>query len=232
MKAKDIMTSPVMTIGPRATIREIAAILLERRISGLPVVDDGRVVGMVSEGDLLRRHEIGTDRKAPRGSWWMRLFMGEPGPAEYVKSHAVFAADVMTREVTSVTEGTSASKIAALFGKRGIKRVPVLRDGRLVGIVTRANLVQALAAAKRPRAARAFVDDDAIRDSLLRELCAHTWWRADSNVIVTAGVVHYYGACESDAEKQAARVAAQTLPGVRRVEDHRALYAALPYSMG
>src|SRR6186713_3349230 len=104
MKAKDIMTTRVITIAPETTIREIATILLERRISGLPVIEDGRVIGVVSEGDLLRRHEIGTDRKRPQGSWWMRFFRGEPGPAEYVKSHAVHAADVMTREVISVSE--------------------------------------------------------------------------------------------------------------------------------
>ena len=89
MRAEDIMTTGVITIAPDTTIREVATILLERRISGLPVVENGRVIGIVSEGDLLRRHEIGTDRKDPQGSWWMRLLQGEPGPAEYVKSHAV-----------------------------------------------------------------------------------------------------------------------------------------------
>ena len=231
MKAKDIMTTTVVTIGPRTTIREIAAILLEWRISGVPVVEQGRVIGVVSEADLLRRHEIGTEPRRPRGTWWMRLFMGEPGPAEYVKSHAIHAADIMTREVICVTESTSVSKIAGLFAKRAIKRVPVLRDERLVGIVTRSNLVQALATARRSRAPGGSGGDDAIRTALLKELSAHAWWR-DSNVIVTRGVVHYYGVCESTAEKQAARVAAQNMPGVHRVEDHRVLYAELPHTMG
>jgi len=232
MQASDIMTRAVITVGPHATIREIAAILLERRISGLPVVEDERVIGIVSEGDLLRRHEIGTDRKRPPGSWWMRLFRGEPGPAEYVKSHAVHAVDVMSTRVVSVPEDEPVAKIASLFGKRRIKRVPVLRDGRLVGIVTRANLVQALAAVPRPRRARRSADDDAIRSRLLEELATQAWWRGDSNALVHAGIVHYWGVCENDAEKRAARVAAENIPGVRGVEDHRAFYAELPYTMG
>src|SRR6185436_698827 len=134
MKAKDIMTTSVITIAPETTIREIAAILLERRISGLPVVENDRVIGIVSEGDLLRRHEIGTDPKRLQGSWWTRLFRDEPGPVEYVKSHAVYAGDVMTRRVIWVCEEEPVSRIAILFGKRDIKRVPVLRGGRLVGI--------------------------------------------------------------------------------------------------
>jgi CBS domain-containing protein len=232
MKAKDIMTAAVITIAPDTTIREIATILLERRISGLPVVENGRVIGIVSEGDLLRRHEIGTDRKRPQGSWWMRLFQGEPGPAEYVKSHAVYAADVMTRDVISVSEEEPVGRIAILFGKRAIKRVPVLRDGRLVGIVTRANLVQALGAKrKKPKVQRA-MGDDAIRKRLLEELGTQAWWRADSNVTVTGGVVHYWGVCENEVEKRAARVAAENVPGVRRVDDHRVRYAELPFTMG
>lgn len=231
MRAKDIMTTRVITIAPQATIREIATILLERRISGLPVVDAGRVVGMVSEGDLLRRHEIGTDRKR-RGSWWMRYLRGEPSAAEYAKSHAVHAADVMTREVIAISEEEPVATIADLFGKRGIKRVPVLREGELVGIVTRANLVQALAVESRePKAPRA-LGDQTIRTRLLEELEAQAWWRADSNVLVTDGVVHYWGVCEDDAEKQAARVAAENVPGVLRVEDHRIRYAELPVTMG
>jgi CBS domain-containing protein len=232
MKAKDIMTTGVITIAPNATIREIATILLGRRISGLPVVENGRVIGIVSEGDLLRRHEIGTDRKRPQGSWWMRLFRTEPSPAEYVKSHAIHAADVMSRKVISVSEEESVSRIAILFGKRAIKRVPVLRDGRLVGIVTRANLVQALAdTGKEPKVPRA-LSDDAIRTRLLEELGTRAWWRADSNAIVADGVVHYWGVCENSVEKQAARVAAENIPGVRRVDDHRIRYADLPFTMG
>jgi CBS domain-containing protein len=231
MRAKDIMTTGVVTIKPETTIAEIATILIERRFSGLPVLEDGRVVGIVSEGDLLRRHEIDTDRKRP-GSWWMRLLRGEPRPADYVKSHAVHAADVMTREVISVSEDEPVAAIAILFGERHIKRVPVLRDGLLVGIVTRANLVQALAARSGDVVSETVLGDGAIRTRLLAELGTQAWWRADSNVLVADGVVHYWGVCADDTEKQAARVAAENVPGVLRVEDHRVRYAELPYSMG
>lgn len=231
MKAKDIMTTRVITIAPDTTIREIAALLLERRISGLPVVDRGHVIGIVSEGDLLRRHEIDTDRKRAAGAWWMRLFQGEPGPAEYVKSHAVRAADVMTRNVISVSEDVEITRIVILFGKRRIKRVPVLRGERLVGIVTRANLVQALAANTKGFQGHRALGDVVIRARLLEELGTQTWWRGTSNVIVTDGIVHYWGVCENEEEKQAARVAAENVPGVRRIDDHRITYAELP-SMG
>ena len=227
------MTTSVVTITPNTAIREIAAILLERRFSGLPVVEDGHVTGIVSERDLLRRHEIGTDRKRTQGSWWMRLLRDEPGPAEYVKSHGVYAADVMTRDVVSVSEEESISRIAILLAERGIKRVPVLRDGQLVGIVTRADLVRALAVSNdaQPNVRRA-AGDDAIRARLLDELGAQAWWRADSNVIVADGIVHYWGVCENDEEKQAARVAAENVPGVRGVNDHRIRYAEIPVTMG
>jgi CBS domain-containing protein len=230
MKAKDIMTPRVITITPDTTIRTVAALLLDRRISGVPVVDRGHVVGIVSEGDLLRRHEIDTDRKRPAGAWWLRLFQGDPGPAEYVKSHAVRAEDVMTRAVISVAEDVDITRIAILFGKRRIKRVPVLRGERLVGIVTRANLVQALAANARGIGGQ-HLGDDAIRKRLLEELGTQAWWHESSNVIVTDGIVHYWGVCENEAEKQAARVAAENVPGVRRIDDHRITYAELP-SMG
>src|SRR5687768_15768888 len=137
MNAKDIMTTSVITIGPATTVRETADLLVARGISGVPVVDGERLVGIVSEGDLLRRYEIGTDRRSLRNPWWMRFLEGAPDPAEYVKSHAVRAADVMTKAVISVTEETPVPRIAALFEKHRIKRVPVLRGPSLVGIVTR-----------------------------------------------------------------------------------------------
>jgi uncharacterized protein YeaO (DUF488 family) len=228
LKAKDVMTTQVIAIEPDTRVPEIASILLERRISGLPVVDDGRVVGMVSEGDLLRRYEIGTDRKRLPGPWWMHFFRNDPGPAEYVKSHAARAADIMTRPVVCVVEDLSVAKIAEIFEKRRIKRVPVMRGDWLVGIVTRANLVQALAvktrAAKGPRAQ----SDDTIRARLLEELSTQAWWHATSNVIVADGVVHYWGIYETADDREAARVAAENVAGVRGVDDHRTCLADLP----
>jgi len=231
MNAKDIMTAPVITIAPDTSIRDVASLLLERRISGVPVLDGTRVVGIVSESDLLRRHEIQTDAKRSGGSWWVRLLRGEPGPAEYVRSHAVRAADVMSRPVVSVAETAKVADIAEVLGRRHIKRVPVLRGEKLVGIVTRASLVQALATAMHVPKRTSVGGDESIRAHLLNELVAQSWWHETSNVIVTDGIVHYWGVCHNEAEKRAARVAAENIPGVRRIDDHRITYAELP-SMG
>ena len=186
---------------------------------------------IVSEADLLHRHEIGTDRNAPSSAWWLRLFSADRSIPEYIKSHASRAQDIMTREVATVAPDTPVAEIATLLEARGIKRVPVLHCGRLVGIVSRANLVQALAVkASFPEAAGG--GDDAIRSRLLAELERQSWWRSVvSNVIVTDGVVHYWGALDAEEERAAARVAAESVPGVRRVEDHRFMVHAVPGSI-
>lgn len=222
MQASDIMSTPVVSVAPDTPVREIAALLLQKRISGVPVLDGGRLVGLVSEGDLLHRHEIGTDRAKRAGSWWLRLFSTEQTPAEYVKAHGRFARDVMTREVQTVAPDASVSEIATLLESRGIKRVPVMRGGQLIGIVSRANLVQALAGTHAPDGRLTQPADQAIRGRLQAELARQPWWRAAaSNVIVTDGVVHYFGTIDVDDERDAARVAAENIPGVRGVEDHR-----------
>ena len=228
MKARDIMTRSVVTITPATTVPEIARLLLEERIGGVPVVEGERVVGIVSEGDLLRRHEIGTDGHDPTAPWWMGFFERVTDAADYVKSHALRAADVMTRKVVSVTEEAPAAEMAELLGKRRIRRLPVLRDGRLVGIVTRANLVQALALRTMAQAASAATDDEAIRARLVEELDGHAWWRTATSVMVDRGVVHFWGVYDGEDAKQAARVAAENIPGVRAVEDHRMNSADLP----
>jgi CBS domain-containing protein len=229
MKAKDIMTSPVTTVGPDTTVSEIAALLFERRISAVPVVQDGRLVGMVSEADLLHRHEIGTDCIAQSGSWWLRLFSADRSIEEYIKSHARQARDIMTREVVSVAPETAAAAIATVLETRGIKRVPVVDDGALVGIVSRANLVQALAAMPQAAARVIAPSDEAIRGRLLAELQRQSWWRRGySSLTVAQGVVTYYGTINSGDERDAARVAAENIPGVRRVEDNRLLFRDLP----
>ena len=144
MKARDVMVSPVISVKPSCTVKEVAQTLLERRISAVPVVDDtGKLVGIVSEGDLMHRAEIGTQR---RHSWWLRVLTGDDAlAAEYTKAHARTVADVMTREVITASPDTPLHEIAALLERRSIKRVPIVRDGALLGIVSRANLLQALA---------------------------------------------------------------------------------------
>jgi CBS domain-containing protein len=222
VQAQDIMSTPVVSVTPDTSVKEIAALLFGKRISGVPVLDDSRLVGVVSEGDLLRRHEIGTDGAKRSGSWWLRMFSADRTPADYVKAHGRRARDVMTREVETVAPDTPVSEIATLLESRGFKRVPVVRDGQVVGIVSRANLVQALAGMP-PAAVRVTPPaDQAIRGRLQAELERQSWWRESaSNIIVTDGVVHFYGTVHSDDQQEAARVAAENIPGVRGVEDHR-----------
>src|SRR5688500_16300007 len=190
MQASDIMSTPVVSVTPDTPVKDIATLLFEKRISGVPVLENGRLVGLVSEGDLLRRHEIGTDLAKRSGSWWLRMFGGVRTPAEYVKAHGRLARDIMSREVVTSAPHTPLAEIATLLESRGIKRVPVMRGGGLVGIVSRAILVQALAG-MRPAAVRITPPaDQAIRGRLQAELERQSWWReaAASNVIVTDGV--------------------------------------------
>jgi CBS domain-containing protein len=228
MNARDIMSSSVVSIAPDTPVHEVAALLLERHISGVPVVENGRVVGLVNEFELLRRHEIGTDGSAPKRSWWAHLIERDPRPTEYVQSHAQHAKDLMTQRVVSVTEDTPVQKIASIFAARAVRRVVVLRDQQLIGIVTRANLVQALALNAQATPSPRTQSDEAIRVRLLSELEAQSWWRpGQSSVFVRDGVVHYQGVLENEDERRAARVAAENVPGVRGVEDTRTLWTAL-----
>jgi CBS domain-containing protein len=223
------MTSPVITVGPQTPIPEIAALLLEHRISGVPVLEDGRLVGLVSEADLLHRHEIGTARTTLAGPGWLRLFGADRSASEYVKSHAGLARDIMTREVVSIGPDTAVAEIVAVLETRGIKRVPVLRGKELVGMVSRANLIKALAQKGHSEKATHPGNDETIRGRLVAELQRQPWWRPlSSNVIVAEGVVHYWGIIDSRDERDAARVAAENIAGVRRVEDHRFMMNDIP----
>jgi CBS domain-containing protein len=231
MNASDIMTSPVITVGPDTHVRHIAALLFKHRISAVPVLENGKLVGIVSEADLMHRHEIGTQDAARSGSWWLQLFSADHSVADYVKSHASRARDVMTRPVVSITPDTPVAKIARLFEKHRVKRVPVLNGSDVVGIVSRSNLVQALAAKARVISA-GNTGDTAIHAELCAELERQPWWRTlTSNVVVTDGVVHYFGTFDSEDQKQAARIAAENVAGVRAVQDHRIPIAAISWSV-
>ena len=219
MRAMDVMTSEVITVEQNASVQTVAKLLAERGISAVPVVDRGnRVIGMVSEGDLLHRAETGTER---RRSWWLDMMASTNKLAgDYVKSHSGKVRDVMTRDVISVTEATPVADIAVLLETNRIKRVPVVRDGKLVGIVSRANLVRALAMTIT-QASGTEANDLSIRDKLLAELKAQRWAEVSpANVTVKDGVVHLWSSYLSEQEKRALVVAAENIPGVRRVEDH------------
>ncbi|MDN2565558.1 CBS domain-containing protein [Aquibium sp. A9E412] len=221
LQARDVMTREVVTVQPQTPVREVAQRLVERRISAVPVVDgDGRLVGIVSEGDLMRRPETGAER---RRSWWLFLVADAADQArDYVKTHGTTAADVMTRDVVAVAEDTDLAEIATLLERNRIKRVPVLTDGRLVGIVSRANLLHGLVAATggaRSEAAPSG-DDLAVRQAL-EEAIAETGVRREFlNMVVSDGVAQIWGAVESAAEKQAVQVAAERTAGITRVENN------------
>lgn len=218
MKAHDIMVSPVVTVKPSTSVQDVAKILLERRISAVPVVDDqGKIVGIVSEGDLMHRAESGTQRKH---AWWLRGFIGdETLAAEYVKAHARKVTDVMTRNVISATPDSPLHEIAALMEKNAIKRVPIVKDRYLVGVVSRANLIQAVASGRKVLDVP--VSDAVIRDKIMTALKAEAWAHTGlMNITVNGGVVDIWGLAGSESERKAIRVVAETTPGVTIVNDN------------
>jgi CBS domain-containing protein len=219
MQARDVMVSPVITVGANATVRQVAQTLLAQRISAVPVVDaDNKVLGIVTEGDLMHRAEAGTER---RYSWWLRLLTGDAQLAtDYVKSHAVKVSDIMTREVVTAAPETPLHDIAMLLEEKQIKRLPIVnQQGQLVGIVSRANLLQAIASAKPTLAISP--PDATIRKRLLEELKKQSWAHTfNLNATVQNGVVDLWGFAPSAAERTAIRVAAEAIPGVVVVNDH------------
>ena len=231
MKAADVMTDSVISVDPDVSVAQIAELMLGRGISAVPVIGaHGQLAGIVSEGDLIRRGELGTQK---RRSWWLMMFSDKPTlAAEYTKARARKARDIMTRQVVSVEPTTPIVDIVELLEKHNIKRVPVVSDGRVVGIVSRANLLRAFASRAAKAAGPAATDDQAIRERLLKHLGRQPWWSERMiNVVVTDGKVHYWGFVESQEQRNAMRVAAENIPGVHAVKDHMTLDTrALSYS--
>ena len=221
MKAKDIMTSSVVSVELDATIMQAAQIMLQKRISGLPVVDkDGCLVGLVTEGDFLRGIETGTHHWRPR---WLEFLVG-PGrlASEYTNFRARKVEDVMTRELLTANEETPIEKVVDLMDKHRIKRVPVVRGRHVVGIISRANLLQALASLS-PEAQPSTQDDENIRSLLLAEFERQGWAHMPLvyvNPIVLNGIVELWGTITDERERQAFIVAAENVPGVKAVRDH------------
>jgi len=231
MNAGDVMIREVVTIGPETPVLEIVQLLLARGISGVPVIDeDGGLVGVVSEGDLLRRVEIGTEKH--RGGW-RAFFTGTVTLAEeYVRSRGTMARDIMTHEVVSVSRTTRLGDIAELMEHNHIKRVPVLEDGRLVGLVSRSNLLRAFASQRAEAGPVVGADDTAIREALLAELGRQTWSRrAENTVVVTDGVVHLWGLAATPEELRALELAAQGIAGVKAVRNHMIVLSEEPYPL-
>lgn len=218
MRAHQIMTRNVITIGPNTSIVEAAKLMLDNHLSGLPVLDKGgKLTGIVSEGDFLRRSEIGTQRKRPR---WLQFFVGPNRAAtEFVHASGRKVEEVMTHDPLVVTEDTTLEEIVRTMEKNRVKRLPVMRNDRLVGIVTRANLLQAVASMARdvpdPTA-----DDDHIRERIISAISNTDWRPIGLQVTVRNGVVHLHGIVINPNSRQAAIVAAENISGVKEVHDH------------
>ncbi|MGZ7030282.1 MAG: CBS domain-containing protein [Terriglobales bacterium] len=218
MRAHQIMTRPVVTVTPETTIVDAANLMLQRHVSGLPVVDgSGKLVGVVSEGDFIRRSEIGTGRSRGR---WLRFILG-PGKSasDFVHEHGHKVGEVMTTSPLTITEDTALAEIVALMERNNVKRLPVVRGDKVVGIVSRANLLQAVASLAR-QVPDPTADDDHIRNRVIDALEKNDWCPFGLSVIVRDGIVHLSGVITEERARQAAVVAAENVEGVKKVHDH------------
>jgi len=218
MEARDVMTATVVTVSANTPVEQLAQLMLERRISAVPVIDaSGRLQGIVSEGDLMRHSQAHAGRTR---SWWLSFFADRDAMAqEYIKTHGRTAADVMTRKVVTATENTPLEKIATLLERHRIKRVPIVRRGKVVGVVSRANLWHGLVAQKVPVCKTAVKDRD-IRARILDELDKAGIDKSYVNVVVSNGAVELWGVVEAEAQKRALGIAAKSTKGVKRVIDN------------
>ena len=218
MRAHQIMTRRVITVTPETMIVDAAKTMLQHRVSGLPVIDSaGTLVGIVSEGDFIHRGEIGTQRKRPR---FLRFILGSGREAaDYVHEHGRKVAEIMTPEPLTITEGTPLEEIVQLMERRNVKRLPVTRGEKVVGMVSRANLLQAVASLAR-EVTDPTADDDHIRNRVIDALERNAWCPHRLNVIVRNGIVHLSGIITDERSRQAAIVCAENITGVKTVHDH------------
>lgn len=218
MRAHQIMTRPVITVTPEITIVEAADTMLQKHVSGLPVVDAaGKLVGIISESDFIRRSEIGTQRKRGR---FLKFILG-PGKAatDFVHEHGRRIAEIMTKEPLTITEDAALEEIVELMEQNNVKRLPVIRGDKIVGIVSRANLLQAVASLAR-EVPDPTADDDHIRNRIINALEKNDWCPFGLSVIVRDGIVHLSGVITEEGSRQAAMVAAENITGVKKVHDH------------
>ena len=218
MQASDVMANQVITVRPDSSVQDAATLLIANRISAVPVTDiDGKLLGIISEGDLLRRSETETDRRRP---WWLEsLTSTESLAKEFIKTHSRRVGDVMTRDVVVAQANTPLREIAALFENNGIKRVPIVQDGKLIGLVSRADLVRALVS-WRGDFPKAIPDDEALQEAVIANLERQPWAHvALVNVAARLGQVDLWGLVDTDTQKDAIRVAVEVTPGVEAVND-------------
>lgn len=220
MLASDIMTADVVTAAPDSSVESISKLMLKHNISGLPVVDEGgAVLGIVTEGDLIKRQQSDAT-KSSGTSWWLRLLSDQRTDAgDYIKTHGTRAAEIMTRNVVTVSEDTPVGDIARILAEKRIKRVPVVRDGILVGVVSRTNLLRGMASRDAKQVPTQ--DDRTIKQAILREVEAQGWiTHGTLNVIVAGGVVELWGWVDSERERHALMLLARGIDGVQSVVDH------------
>jgi CBS domain-containing protein len=219
MIVADVMTRNVISVAPDDTVQAAASVMLSRGISGVLVVDKaGDLVGILTEGDLLRRDELGTERGRP---WWLRLLVSPARQAiDFVHAHGRHVRDVMTQDVISVPENTTLEDVVTLMERHRIKRVPVTSNRRVIGIVSRSDLLRALI--RRSRTAEPLAQDDrAIRAAILDAIDAQPWApRTALNVTVASGIVDLWGAISNEEERRGIRVIAENTAGVKTVNDH------------
>ncbi|MEM5367062.1 CBS domain-containing protein [Paraburkholderia azotifigens] len=229
MWARDVMTTSVIFATPEMSVLEVARLLVEHSVSAVPVTTaDGKLIGIVSEGDLVHRGEIGTGGR--RRSWWLEFLASSRELAgEYVKEHAQTVKDLMTVDVVTVNEDTPLSEVASLLERHRIKRVPVLEGGKVTGLVSRADLVRALASSTHDNKQAPVVRADAeIREAILNAMSGQRWALSRGQVIVNEGEVHLWGVILSEEERKAACIAAQGVPGVKQVISHLDYPVVLP----
>jgi CBS domain-containing protein len=217
MQARDVMTRNVISVEASEPVMRAVRLMLQNRISGLPVTDkEGRLVGIVTEGDFLRRGELGTQRRRPR---WLEFLVG-PGrlASEYVRASGRKVDEIMTATPYTISEDTPLEEVVQLMEKHRIKRLPVVQDGKLTGIVSRANLMHALASLAREAKPTA-TDDAALRQQILDEFNKQPW-APGVNVVVRDGLVELWGVILDERERKALIVAAENVPGVQAVRDH------------
>ena len=224
MRISDVMTRDVVTLTPSHSVKHAAQLMLERRISSIPVVEDGKLVGMLTQGDMLRRIELGLPEAAVKG--WNKANSPDGVARDFVRSHSWNVGDVMSKPVATATEDMTLADAATLLSTRGVKRLPVVRDGQLVGILSRADLLHAIATATSEPIA---VGDNAMAISIRARLRdAGAVLTGQPTVTVVNRIVHLWGTVASEAERDVVRVAAESDPDIAGVEDHMSVLRAAP----
>lgn len=229
MKASEVMTRRVISIEPEATIVEAIQLMLKNRVSGLPVVDRrGKLVGVISEGDFLHRREIGTEIR--RSAWLDAIFGPEQSASDYIRAHGIKVAELMTKRPITIDEGADLDRVVHLMERKRIKRLPIVRKGKMVGIISRANLLRALASIHRsaPKTSR---NDQEIRNRIVADIDGQNWaYGTDIMVLVRDGIVDLCGTLSDSSQRAALKALVREKAGVRKLYDHLRLKDAMTVS--